>query len=732
MDAENNFIKPVLLFHFSKGKSQEEAHKEISKQYGRYAITLKTVNKWFEIFSKEYHTSLDNETTDSNQKFKNDYWYNYSGDESGSDIEELEEPSICSKLTISARLSHVSNCKEKVNYYKDPQKGIVILSDKFLIELVNSNPDLNIAELAKLADTSQSLLLRRLKKIGASGEKVNYLKKSSLRGPTKVSDEYIISLVKDNPDLNMRELALLSHTSQGYISRRIKEINCNGERVKYFNKKTTGKPGKPKKFTDEFLINLIDENPGLKMLELAKIANTSAATISNRVRQINGKGEKEHYTAVGTRKSRVKFTDEFLINLVNENPSLNMSGLAKLAGSSQGTISRKLKKINNNGEIVKYTNKAIQKDGFYSSRKPKSKFTDEFLINLVNENPDLNMEQLAKLANTSRATISNRLRKINDKGDDAFYLKKHSRKFLTKFTDEFMINLVNDNPHLNIDELAKIAGTSRSTISKRIRLINTKEEKIHYLKKHSQKSIRKTPSEYLLDFSNRNSTLDVEELSIQTCIFKSATSKRSIHPNIDQENANNSQKSSRKSTQKLTDEFLINLVKENPELNMKELAKLANVSRSTISTMLNKINTVEERAKYIKKDFKKGIKKVSDELLIDLVYKNPNLNMTELAKLAGISRATIAKRLREINNSGEIIYNKKNIRKGVDTFTDEFLINLVNNNPNLNMEELAKLANSSIATISKRIRDINLCNQVINYKSKRTQIVLQSRITSSC
>ncbi|KXN71400.1 hypothetical protein CONCODRAFT_16956 [Conidiobolus coronatus NRRL 28638] len=680
MDAENNFIKPILLFHFSKGKSQEEAHKEISKQYGPYAITLKTVNKWFEIFSKEYHTLLDNETTDLNQKFKSDYPCNYTDDESGSDLEELEVPKICSKLTISARLSHISNCREKVNYSKDPQKGIVILSDKFLIELVNSNPDLNIAELAKLADTSQSVLLRRLKKIGASGERVNCLKKSSLRGPSKISDE----------------------------------------------------PGKPKKFTDEFLINLINENPGLKMIELAKLANTSAATISNRVRQINSRGEREYYADVGSQKARVKFTDEFLVKLINENPSLNMKDLAKLAGSSQGTISRKLKKINNGGEIVKYTSKTTQKSGFYSNRKPKSKFTDEFLINLVNNNPDLNMEQLAKLANTSRATISNRLRKINDKGDNAFYHKKHSRKFLTKFTDEFMINLVNENPHLNIDELAKIAGTSRSTISKRIRIINTKEEKIHYLKKHSQKSIRKTAGEYLIDFTNRNSSLDVEELSRPTCILRSATLNKLKHRNANQENANHSMKSSKIGVQKISDEYLINLVNENPELNMKELSKLAGVSRSTISSRLNQINISEERANYIKKNFRKGIKKVSDEFLIDLVYKNPDLNMTELAKLAGISRATIAKRLREINNSGEIVYNKKNIRKGVDTFTDEFLIDLVNNNPDLNMEELASLANSSIATISKRIRDINVSEQVINYKSKRTQIIVQSRITSPC
>jgi transcriptional antiterminator len=95
---------------------------------------------------------------------------------------------------------------------------------------------------------------------------------------------------------------------------------------------------------------LVNENPDLNITELAKLSGISRQTISSSIKRINLDGEK----SIIVKKGRKKFTDEFLIRLINDNPMLNISELAKLANSSPRTISNRLKEINSNGERVKY------------------------------------------------------------------------------------------------------------------------------------------------------------------------------------------------------------------------------------------------------------------------------------------------------------------------------------------------------------------------------------------
>ncbi|KXN74760.1 hypothetical protein CONCODRAFT_76657 [Conidiobolus coronatus NRRL 28638] len=76
-------------------------------------------------------------------------------------------------------------------------------------------------------------------------------------------------------------------------------------------------------------------------------------TILNRLKQMKDGDENKNYHL----KSRQKFTDEYLINLVNKNSDFNMGELAKIAGVSQTTISNRIKIINSNGERIKYIKK---------------------------------------------------------------------------------------------------------------------------------------------------------------------------------------------------------------------------------------------------------------------------------------------------------------------------------------------------------------------------------------
>ncbi|KXN66003.1 hypothetical protein CONCODRAFT_12252 [Conidiobolus coronatus NRRL 28638] len=321
-----------------------------------------------------------------------------------------------------------------------------------------------------------------------------------------------------------------------------------------------------------------------------------------------------------------------------------------------------------------------------SSRK---KFTDEYLIDLINKNPTLNMTELSRIAGATTKTISNRIKQIYSADE----LEKYCKRYNTKFTDEFLIELVNENPTLTMIELARLAGVSYSTISTRIKQINSTEERIKYVRKKYRPeefgaSNPKLTDEYIINLVNENPGLNL-------LLF--------------------------------TNEFLIDLINENPDLNLENLGRLADSSASAVKYRLKKINTNEKILKYTSK--KPGSKlKFTDEFLAELIDENPNLNMTELARLASVSVSTISKRIKQANNSGEgVNYTIKNPQKDKlkqekkSKFTNEFLIKLINENPSLNMTELAKLANVSVSAISKRIKQVNSSEKEVNYTTKLSQ-----------
>ncbi|KXN66481.1 hypothetical protein CONCODRAFT_80479 [Conidiobolus coronatus NRRL 28638] len=298
------------------------------------------------------------------------------------------------------------------------------------------------------------------------------------------------------------------------------------------------KKGRKLKFTDEYIINLVDENPDLNAAELAEIAGVTKRTLLSRIKQIKDNGKSINYCL-----KKLKFTDEYLIDLINNNPYLSMEKLGRVVGVSVTCIRYRINKVNSNGEKVKYTKKKYNSDGFEGSFP---KLTDGRLINLIKENPDFSMEELAYLANVSTVTVSKRIKKINNSSITPIY----QRKDMPKLTDEALIDLVNKNPELNMKELADIEGVSESTIKKSISRINKGKERVSY----------------------RN-----------------------------------------KGAQKISDEALIELINKNPELNMKELAETAGVTQNTISKRIKQINSSGKVINYVYKNSQKGKSKANDK-----------------------------------------------------------------------------------------------------------------------
>jgi DNA-binding Lrp family transcriptional regulator len=481
MDIENDFIKPVVLFYYNEGLSEQEARKEITKKYGQYGITMRTINKWYNILKSEEDMS-DKKPTGSKHK----------------------------------------------------------ISDEFLIDLINDNPDLTMAELGELAGTSATVISTRLRGINSDSERVKYKYKTTGK-PKKFSDEFLINLANENPGVTITKLSSLAGASFSAVSRRIKKINSSEQRIQCMSK-----AGKRSELTDEFLINLVNENPELTMQKLGELVGVTTSTISYRLSKIKSKGGNLKYSYKNSTNYTFKegqisnrVTNQRIIELVNQNPELNMKELAKLAGTSLSTIWRRIRIIKNSCQMLDYNPKKFQNGKSKSIKIPKN-FAERFQIGLDNENPGFNTVGLAKPVDTDIKTLSSHETKISYKDTNVDCCSKKNTQLIP---DEIIIDLVNSNPNLNLEKLSKLIGTSARTLSRRIKQINSNGKVINYVKK-------KTVSKTALKF---------------------------------------------------TEEFLINLVNENPELNMKELANIANVSVGTISNRINEINCKSVRANYIKK-----------------------------------------------------------------------------------------------------------------------------------
>ncbi|KXN65867.1 hypothetical protein CONCODRAFT_12423, partial [Conidiobolus coronatus NRRL 28638] len=281
---------------------------------------------------------------------------------------------------------------------KKPASSVHRIPDEFLIDLVNENPDLNMAELGKLAGTTATIISMRLREINYDGERVKYIHKPT--GKTKTfTDDYLISLANENPDSTVKELSTLVGASFSSVLRRVKQINSSEERIKCKPKNV----GKPKKFTDESLITLANENPDISLTELSSLVGASITAVSRRIDQINSFEEKIKLKSKKAGK-KSKITDELILNLLNENPDLKMQELGKLVGVSVSAISHRLTKMKNNGIRLQYSYKGCKNRRFEESQKQKIRVSNQLIIDLVNENPELKIRELAGLTKSSLST----------------------------------------------------------------------------------------------------------------------------------------------------------------------------------------------------------------------------------------------------------------------------------------------------------------------------------------
>jgi transcriptional antiterminator len=765
MDVENDFIKPIILFYYNEGLNEQEARKEITKKYGPYGITMRTINKWYDKLRSEEDIP-DEKPTGSKHKISDKFLINLVNENPDLNMTELAKLAGTSAPIISIKLREINREGERVKYKHKSKGKSKKFTDEFLINLVNDNHVTNIHELSLLAGVSTSTVTRRINQINRYEEKIK-LKSGKTRKQSNFTDEFLIDIVNKNPELTMKELGELIGTTESAISLRLSDIKNKEENLdsSYENCKSNmsneGKRSKAK-ITKQQIIDLINQNPDLNVAELAKITSVSTRTISNQLKDVSIEDMNVNYEyrhgidkhsddlacnladynpdltmeelpelkdisakALSTglnqinlnekvdncgkkkkvKKSLVYFSDEFLIDLVNNNPDLNMTELAVLAGTTASTISVRLREINSDGEKVKYKHK--------SRGKPKI-FTDELLISLAEENPEASIVELSSLIGWSVSAVSRKKKKINE-SEERIKIKPGKTGKQPNFTDEFLTNLVDENPNLTLHELGKLVGVTVSTISRRLSKIKSKRETLNYNYRNCKCGIFdeghpkvRFTKQRIIDLINENPGLNMAELANIANV-----SVRTLFDRLKKINVDSSEDyCSRKATQKYSDDLIINLVNDNPDFTMAQIGKLVGTTSLTISNRLKEVNSDGERAKY---DHKKGkTKKFSDEYIIKLAEENPGISIKELSSLSGASFSTVSRRIKKINESEERIEIKPGTTGRQPKFTDEFLVNLVNQNPDLKMKELGKIAGVKARTISLRLRNIKYKGETLN------------------
>ena len=425
--------------------------------------------------------------------------------------------------------------------------------------------------------------------------------KESPNSIRNIRKRQLIELLKVDPTLTRRELAdklNISTVSVSNYLRILSSENALGEYPQLSQKRRERKspklvkPSKIENVVGERLLlskiirnlkyaklaKLVKDNPTLTIKELAQKLNISTASVSNYLRRLsteNVLGECKY--------SNNKLTDlkcRKLIELLNEDPTLTIKDLAKKLNISSSSVSNYLRTLSTEnalGECKYSNNKLID----LKCRK---------LVELLNEDPTLTIKDLAKKLNVSTASVSNYLRLLSDKNALCKRQRSSGKHIEPRCRD--LAELINKDPTLNNDDLAKMLNVSTKTLSKYLRTLSDKNLLCERQSSNTKKCERKRNK--LVELLNANPTLTNKELAEKLDISTSALSQylRTLSDeNVSIERHTLGRK--RSEDKIINKERVAELIKQDPTLTYKEISKLIGVSFVTVRNYILELR--EER-----------------------------------------------------------------------------------------------------------------------------------------
>lgn len=201
------------------------------------------------------------------------------------------------------------------------------------------------------------------------------------------------------------------------------------------------------------------------------------------------------------------------------------------------------------------------------------------LVELLNADPSLTIKELSQKLNVSTASVSNYLRRLSD-NNTLCKRQRASRKHIeSKCRD--LAELINKDPTLINEDLAKMLNVSTRTLSKYLHRLSTENNLIERQSSNTKKFERKRIK--LVELLNANPTLTNKELAEKLDISTSALSQylRTLsNENVSIERHTLGRK--RSEDKIINKERVAELIKQDPTLTYKAISKLIGVSFVTV------------------------------------------------------------------------------------------------------------------------------------------------------
>ena len=358
---------------------------------------------------------------------------------------------------------------------------------------------------------------------------------------------------------------------------------------------TTESPNSIRNIRKRQLVELLNADPSLTIKYLAKKLNISVSAVYSYLHilssenalgecQLLSKKRREKKPAKLIKPSKVKniLGERELLSqtlrkqkcaelakLLNADSSLTIKDLATRLNISSSSVSNYLRTLSTEnalGECKYSNNKLID----LKCRK---------LAELLNEEPALTIKELSQKLNVSTASVSNYLRRLSDKNVLCKRQRSSGKHIEPKCRD--LAELINKDPTLTNDDLARMLNVSTKTISKYLHKLSAENSLIERQSSNTKKFERKRVK--LVELLNADPTLTNKELAEKLDISTSALSQylRTLSDeNVSIERHTLGRK--RSEDKIINKERVAELIKQDPTLTYKAISKLIGVSFVTV------------------------------------------------------------------------------------------------------------------------------------------------------
>lgn len=285
-----------------------------------------------------------------------------------------------------------------------------------------------------------------------------------------------------------------------------------------------------------------------------------------------------------------------LIELLKADPTLTRRDLADKLNISTVSVSNYLRILSSENALGEYPQLSQKRRERKSPKlvKPSKienvvderllskiirKLKYDKLVKLVNSDPSLTNKDLAKKLNVSTASVSNYLRRLSDNNTLCKSQRASGKHIELKCRD--LAELINKDPTLTNDDLARMLNVSTKTISKYLHRLSAENSLIERQSSNTKKCEHKRVK--LVELLNANPTLTNKELAEKLDISTSALSQ--YLRTLSDENVSITRHTlgrKRSEDKIINKERVAELIKQDPTLTYKAISKLIGVSFVTV------------------------------------------------------------------------------------------------------------------------------------------------------